>query len=653
MRHYIKILIALVFVSSMQVQGQDKGIKKGNDEFQDFAYVDAREAYLKVAEDGYQDEDLLKRLADSYYYTAEYKKAAKWYGALYDTGNKDADYLYRYALSLKSDQSYVASDEIMEEFLNIQGEEYRAKLFLNERNYLEEIELQSGRFALVEVGFNSELSDFAPAFHQGNLVFASNGRTRHATKRVHDWNDQPFLNLHKVGTEEGVTSKGVKEFSKELNTKYHESTATFTKDGNTVYFTRNNYTAKDYKEDEAGTNRLKLYRGKRDSTSTDWKVEELPFNSDEYSTAHPALSIDEKTLYFASDRPGGKGLSDLYKTSIEGEGFGAIVSLGDNINTEGRETFPFISKKDRLYFASDGHVGLGGLDVFVTDITGTDTFGDVFNVGRPINGPMDDFTFIIKQDGIGYFASNRDGGVGDDDIYSFRNIKPLITKLNQECEQNMLGTVLDEKTDLPIADAIVTLLDADGNKVDSTVSAYDGSFRFDTIACSTQYSVRSEKPDFSTAEKPFATGKTSGTTERTLFMKKGKDLGATPAPRGSDLVKILGLNMIYFDLDKSFIRTDAAIELRKVIAVMNLYPEMRIDVRSHTDSRSPDDYNMSLSDRRAKSTIEYLTTVGGIDRSRLEGRGYGETQHVNRCSNNVKCSETEHQLNRRSEFIIL
>ncbi|MFC7443678.1 MULTISPECIES: OmpA family protein [Mesoflavibacter] len=652
MKNNIYLIFAFISLSVIALNAQEKVVEKANKEYNEYAFVDAREAYKEVAKDGYVTPDLLQRLGDSYYYTADYVNAAKWYAQLYELQdeNTNPEYLYRYALSLKSTEDYTASDVIMEEFLDSKGQDYRAKLFLNERNYLAEIEEQSGRFDLSNIGFNSKLSDFAPAFYKGELIFASNRTNGRVPKRIHDWNEQPFLDIYKVSNAEEDKGKGPQKLDKSINTKFHESTAAFTKDGMTMYFTRNNYTNKDYKEDSEGTNRLKLYRAKKTEENT-WEVEELPFNSDEYSVAHPALSNDGKTLYFASDMPGGKGMSDLYKVAIEGDGFGTPVSLGDGINTEGRETFPFISPNNKIYFASDGHVGLGGLDVFVADMLDDSNFGDVYNVGRPINSEFDDFTFIVNKLGKGYFASNREGGVGDDDIYAFKSIKPLTTKSG--CSQDFAGIVKDDRSEDPIADAKVYLLNAEGQVIDEAVSEFDGSFSFKDLTCSTQYSVRSQKKDYSTAEKAFATGKKNGTVERTLFMKQGNDLGPTAAPIGSDLVKVLGLNIIYFDLDKDYIRPDAQIELRKVIAVMKLYPTMKIDVRSHTDSRANDNYNMDLSNRRAQSTIDYIVNVGGISKDRITGRGYGETQLVNRCSNGVNCSETEHQLNRRSEFIIV
>lgn len=645
MKNLYKFIFLIALMLPFYANAQEKNINKGNDKFENYAFIDAQQVYLDLANEGVRDQNLLMRLADSYYYTANYKDAAKWYGVLYETyPNIDADYVYRYALSLKSNQLYDASNKVMDRFIEMKGEDYRSKLYVNERNYLQEIEAQSGRFELVNIGFNSELSDFAPTFYQGDLVIASNRAKRASSKRLHDWNEQPFLDLYLMS---GNDLEKSNKLDKNINTKYHESTAIFTKDGNTIYFTRNNYYKNDFKTDDAGLNRLKLLRGKRNGES--WDIEELPFNSDQYSVAHPALSNDEKTLYFASDMPGGKGMSDLYKVSIEGDGFGTPVNLGDKINTENRETFPFVSSDKLLYFASDGHPGLGGLDVFVAEINDKD-FGDVYNIGKPVNSPVDDFTFIINDiTGVGYFASNREGGMGDDDIYSFKATQKLITS----CKQKMEGFVLDKNTKQPIPGADVVLLNDAGTIIATTVAGEDGSFSF-PVECTSQYAVRGLKDGYETAEKPFVTSNKNGdVVKKDLYLNPGADLGLVDAPIGSDLFELLGLNPIYFDLDKDFIRADAQIELRKVIAVMKRYPTLKVDVRSHTDSRANDQYNMDLSNRRANSTINWIVSNGGIDAGRLTGKGYGETQLVNECANGVNCSEGKHQLNRRSEFIIV
>ncbi|EDM43539.1 outer membrane protein, peptidoglycan-associated lipoprotein [unidentified eubacterium SCB49] len=646
MKHKLQSGCLLVFLMLVTiVTAQENKLEKANKDFDNFAYVDAREAYLKVAESGFLSEDLLMRLGDSYYFTADYVNAAKWYGSLNSfTDTPEPEYLYRYAQSLKSSGQYEASNKIMERFNQTNDGDVRASLYVNERNYLEEIEAQSGRFELKPVNFNSNLSDFAPAFYGGNIVFASNRlKGKNSSPRIHDWNDQPFLDIYQaISDAEG--DEGIKSFSSKINTKYHESTAVYSRNGQTMYFTRNNYTDNKYREDAEGTNKLKLYKGVM-TVEGKWEVSEVTFNSDDYSIAHPALSKDEKTLYFASDMPNGNGMSDLYKVSIEGDTFGEPVALGGNINTEFRETFPFVSEDNKLYFASDGHPGLGGLDVFVTDLNTEN--GDVFNLGKPINSSKDDFTFIVNETtGTGYFASNREGGMGDDDIYSFQKVEGV--DVITACEQSVNGVVIDKHTRQPIPNAKVVLMDPANQVIDQLIAGEDGSFSF-PLECSTAYCVRGSKYNYGFDEECFTT-----TTELELELNLSLELESLDAPKiGDDLNDILDLNMIYFDLDKDFIRADAQIELQKVIKYMKKYPNLKIDVRSHTDSRNSHAYNEDLSSRRNKNTIAYIVNHGGISAARLTGRGYGETQLTNHCSDGVQCSEALHQLNRRSEFIIV
>ena len=650
MKYIIKTFLAFIFLVTATSVAQEGKIKKGNKEYNEYAFVDAQQAYLKVVENGFRSADILQKLGDSYYFTADYGNAVKWYKALYTdyASEISPDYLFRYAQSLKSAKSYELSDKIMDEFYQKNGNDNRAEFYDKERDYLKDIQATE-RFEIEIAKFNSSLSDFAPAYYLDNLVFASNGQKNKKGARTHDWNEQPFLDLYTVNLSATKKDKKIEPLSGKINTKFHESTAVFTKDGKTVYFTRNNYTKGNYKKDTNGTNRLKLYRGILNDKGN-WEIEELPFNNNEYSVAHPALSVDERTLYFASDMPGGKGFSDLYKVKITTDGFSAPVSLGDAINTKERETFPFVSADNKLFFASDGHVGLGGLDVFVTEIDGDNSFGEVYNLGSPINSSVDDFTFIIDAaTEFGYFASNRKGGKGDDDLYRLKRIAPLVTK----CVQSLEGFVLNEKSKEPIANAKVQLLDNNNEILAESMSLNDGAFNFE-LECAKIYSVRSTKEEYSTKEKSFATSKDyNKINELSLLLEKGKDLTVSPIAVGSDLAEVLNLNPIYFDLDRYNIRKDAALELQKVIAVLREYPTMKIDVRSHTDSRGNDDYNKTLSERRAQATMEYIINIGGIKRSRITGRGFGETSLVNQCSNGVKCADYVHEENRRSEFIVV
>ncbi|WP_299224117.1 OmpA family protein [uncultured Aquimarina sp.] len=632
---------------------QEKRLEKADENFDRYAFVDAREIYLDVAKGGYASADLYKKLGDSYYFNAELEESAKWYEELvgnYET-EIDPEYLFRYSQSLKSVKRYKEADQVMEKFNTLTGNDQRAEYFVSTRDYLRFIEMQSGRYTLRRLYINSRFSDYAPSFNnQGQMIFASSrGGGNSMIKTLHEWNEMPFLDLYTsdiIGKRNALTEP--KKLKGKINTKFHESSSTFSKDGQTVYFTRNNFTKKKLGSDTNGTILLKLYRATLDGEK--WtNIEELPFNSEEYSVAHPALSADGTKLYFASDMPDSRGLSDLYVVDVNDDGtFGYPKNLGDRINTEGRETFPYVSDSGRLYFASDGHVGLGGLDIFVAvpDFMG---FSQPFNVGKPVNSSEDDFSFVLNEDTkIGFFASNRSGGKGNDDIYSFKQTDDLITT----CGQYVEGTVTDAYTREMLPGTEVVLLDSNNQELGRTTTDTKGKYKF-PVSCETTYIVRGSKENYSPTEAPLQTNTALEYTHQLPLQLGTGGLQSGEVKPGDDLAKVLNLQIIYFDLDKSFIRSDAEIELQKIIATLKQNPGLKIDIRSHTDSRAPDDYNMYLSERRAQSTIKYIVEKGGIDRSRLSGRGYGETALVNNCTNDANCSEEEYQLNRRSEFIII
>ncbi len=653
-RKYV-INISLSMMICCAVVAQEKRLAKADESFEKYAFVDARKIYLDVAKSGYGSADLYKKLGDSYYFNAELEKSVQWYEKLVEAypDQYDTEYLFRYSQSLKSVKRYKEADKVMEDFNRLSGTDQRAYYFVSTRDYLKFIEMQSGKYKLKKLYINSKYSDYAPSFNkQGQLIFASSrGGGNGIVKTVHEWNEMPFLDLFSsdiIGDKQALSDP--RKLKGKINTRFHESSSTFSNDGKTVYFTRNNYTNKKIKSDTKGTILLKLYR----ATLKDEKwvnIEELPFNSDEYSVAHPALSADGKKLYFASDMPDSRGSSDLYVVDVYEDGtFGTPKNLGDRINTEGRETFPYISNSGRLYFASDGHVGLGGLDIFVS-VPEQLSFSTPYNVGKPVNSPEDDFSFLLNEDTkIGFFASNRLGGKGSDDIYSFKQLEDLITT----CTQYVAGVLTDANTReaLPYADVI--LLDENNQELERTQTDGKGQYKF-TLACEKQYIVRGTKDTYNTTEAPLTSNTALEYTHQLpLQLSKGGIAAQVQEVRpGDDLAKILNLQIIYFDLDKSFIRPDAEVELQKIIATLKQNPSLKIDVRSHTDSRANNNYNMYLSERRAKSTIKYIVEKGGIDRSRVIGRGYGETSLINECADGVNCSEEKHQLNRRSEFIVL
>ena len=587
---------------------------------------------------------MLEKLGNAYYFKADLENAAKWYGELFGmTQDVDPEYYYRYAQSLKAIKDYKKADEMMAKFSEKNGNDLRAKLAASQKDYLAVIKKNSGRYTIENAGINSSKSDYGSAFYNNKVVFTSARDTGGVGKRKQGWTGESFTNLYAadMGAEGALSAP--QRFGNKLNSKFNEATPVFTKDGKTVYFTRNNYLTKKGKDKE-GTTLLKIYKATLEGDT--WSnITELPFNSDDYNVAHPALSPDEKTLYFASNMPGTHGQSDLFKVAINSDGsFGKPENLGTVINTEGRETFPFITKENELYFASDGHPGLGGLDVFVSKAEKDGSYKDVFNVGEPLNSSYDDFSFLINNTThIGYFTSNRTNGEGNDDIYKFKETK----KLEYTCEQLLTGVVTDQQTGAPIANARVTLADQDHKTLKQMQTDADGKFDFGIVGCELKYYITTERPEYNTVETPTITAKESGKTYVPIELEKTEQ----PVKPGDDLAKAFKIKIIYFDLDKSNIRPDAAVDLAKILDVLEQHPTMEIDIRSHTDSRQTFKYNEALSDRRAKSTMAWLISKG-IDKSRLTAKGYGETQLVNNCADGVNCTEEQHQANRRSEFII-
>ncbi|WP_333878494.1 OmpA family protein [Flavobacterium sp.] len=644
MKNKIIYLVLLTF-AAVSGYSQVKKESKGNKEYEKYAYIDAIKTYERIYERGYKTPEMLLKIGNSYYFNAELEKAHKWYDELYATSQEqEPEFFYRYAQTLRAVKDYPKADAMMAKFNEKSGNDSRAKIFSKKRDYLAEIKKNSGRYKIENAGINSKYSDYGPAYLGEKVIFTSARDTGNFSKRIHTWTGQYFTNLYSSNMSEDGSLSAVDKFGKKINTKYHEDTPAFTKDGKTVYFTRNNYL--DGRGFDANkVTLLKIYRANLDSEGKWINITPLPFNSDSYQAAHPALSPDEKTLYFASDMPGTRGQSDLFRVKINEDGsFGTPENLGDAINTEGRETYPFISADDELYFASDGQPGLGGLDIFITRIPkdGSLKFKEVLNVGEEANSSKDDFGLIINtKTKRGFLSSNRDGGQGSDDIYKFLETRPIF------CDQILFGVVTDEDTKAVLPNTKLVLFDEKFNKLQETVSDAEGKYEFKEVECGKKYYVNASLEDYETKESSVIIGTESGKTELNIELKTK----VCRAKVGDDIADCFKINIIYFDLDKWNIRPDAAVDLAKLLDVLNQNPSMKINIRSHTDSRASHAYNAKLSDRRAKSTRNWLIK-NGIAADRLTAEGLGETELVNKCSDGVKCTEQEHQLNRRSEFII-
>ncbi len=657
------IIITLLFVTASAVA--QKSTKKADKLFNRMWYKEAALLYEAAIEDDFSNKELLQRAGDSYFFNTDMKNANRWYEILISNHEKDVDpeYIFRYAHTLEGIGNHQAAKRWMKKFAKAsKTNDARAQGFAQTELTVQEILNLEPGFELKNLSINTKYSDFGPGYYKDDLVYSSANDSMVMHTRIYEWNQQPFLNMYLGDINPASTDVTIiEEFSDKLNTRYHEATIAFTNDERTIYFTRNNYNG-DLERDGDGTNHLKLYRAvlRIDENDKDkrerWtNVTELPFNSVNYSVGHPTLSADNKKLYFTSDMPGSIGATDIFVVDITERNDSITYSqprnLGPTINTAGREMFPHITDQ-ALYLASDGHLGLGGLDVFQSSIV-NDEFKDPINLGAPLNSKMDDFGFIIKEEeNIGFVCSNRENGKGDDDIYSFVRYKDVIaSRVEQEpCLQAVKGHVANATTGERIATVQVRLMDSANKELETTITDINGAYQFKTqLDCETPYQVIASKTGYESREKPFVSLDISGVMEVPLGLETLNKL----IVEENGMLKIK-IGIIYFDLDKSYIRaSDAAIELNKVVLLMTEYPDMVIKIESHTDSRAPDAYNLSLSDRRAKSTRDYIISCG-IDARRIESAiGYGETQLINRCKDGVPCSEAEHQFNRRSEFIII
>lgn len=645
---YKSVLLFFLF-SSVIGFGQNRKERKADREYENYAYVDAIKVYKNMAEKGFINTSILSKLGDSYYFNGKFSEAYKWYDELFqgsyldkDLASLDAEYYYRYAQTLKSMNQPGRADAILQEFVTLKSSDSRAQLFITNDELVTNT-LAASRFSKINLSINSEYSDYGATLANNRLIFTSARLSEEMKNKIHNWTNQNYTKLYAstIG-DDGSFSEPVLYAKEIASGELNMGTAVFTKDGQTMYFTSNHGSTRGNKRaqyNEEETSLLKIYRARKQQDDSWGAVEELPFNLDQYNTAHPALTPDEQWLYFVSDRQGTIGQSDLFRVSIYESGrFGVVENLGNQINTAGRETFPFISSDYTLYFSSDGYPGFGGLDLFKAKINRDGKIGVPINLGPDINTGFDDFgIYIDAATKKGFFSSNTEGGQGGDDIYLF---------VETPCYQIVDGVILDEETQSGLGGVEIVYYDATQKPIGQVLTDEQGYYKIDQLDCGNQYRIR-------VVHEGYFTREFTVDTTRELHQRHNLALepDGTKIKKGDDLFKKLKLNPIYFDFDKSNIRPDAQIELMKIVEVLLQYPDIKLNVHTHTDSRGNDAYNLRLSERRAQSTIQWMINRG-IDAHRLEGKGFGETQLINNCSNGVRCSEAEHQANRRSEFII-
>ena len=629
------ILIYILALISFGTYAQNGKQKRADNLFNKFSFYNAIEVYKELLQKNYNDDYATRQLADSYAYLRNPDSAVVYYRKVVEQPNVPKEYFYKYAEALRGIKDYEASRVWMKKFKDAGGA-IGDKELSTDADFITSIFNAKQHYFLSEVIFNSKLSDFGAYERDGNVYFVSSVDEGVSTKHLYGWNNQPFLDVY-------VTPKGSDSISYhnskvkgDVNSRYHDGPLTISKDGKTMYFSRNNYSEQELKKDKKGISNLKIYKATLVDGS--WtNIEELSINSDSYSVGHPALNTDNTKLYFASDMPGGLGGTDIYYVDINADGsLGTPKNLGNTVNTSKNEVFPFVNNENVLFFSSDGHQGLGLLDIYSTVTDKDNKITSIINLGVPVNSSKDDFSFFMNEDGTtGYIASNRDGGVGDDDIYAFYRILDLKVE----------GTVTDANTEAPITSAKVSLLDASGNEITSVETDEEGFYTIN-IDRDADYYLKFTKEGYIDVTLPLSS---KGIKDNVSVITK--DTSLTPIVKE---LPIKELNTIYFDFDKSDIRKDSSIELDRIVNMMlNTYPTMNIKIESHTDSRGPEAYNDILSQKRAKATYDYLVSKG-VDASRIvDYKGYGEQQLVNDCDGTKPCTEAQHQLNRRTQFIVI
>ena len=617
-----KIYLTLSFViASGLLSAQNKDTKAADKLFDRYEYVDAANEYLKLTEKGKADSYVYKQLADSYYNVFNTKEAVKWFAKAIEE-KQDAETYYKYAQMLKAEGNYTEADKQMKQFAALAPNDQRAKAFNSNPQYLSTLKNQSKLYDVVKSDISSDNTDFGAVLTNDNNIYFTS--SRNTSKRNSNWNEEPYLDLYKATYNENKTISEATAVDN-LNTRWHDGPASVSSDGSAIYYGSESFNEQEFTKDKEKKSKFgKIYLYKATNTGGSWSNSKpLPFNNPAYDVRNPSIRKDGKTLYFSSNVPGGFGGDDIWKVSVNGDEYGTPENLGAKVNTEANESFPFITDDNVLFFSSNGKQGFGGLDVFKMDLSkGT----DAVNVGAPVNTEKDDFAFTYNTaKKIGFFSSNRGG---NDDIYIADPV----------CGVQAIALVKDAKTGYVIESANVVLVDQKEKVVANQTTMANGKSSFG-VNCNMPYNFQVSKQGYESAVGSVA--KTDGGEVVVEILMQP----ILPIITEKEVI----LQPIFFEFNKSNITQQGAAELDKLVQVMVEHPTMVIFAKSHTDSRGSDKYNLNLSDRRAKATVQYLVSKG-VAKDRISGQGFGESEPKVVCEN---CTEDEHAQNRRSEFLIV
>ncbi|MEN1785547.1 MAG: OmpA family protein [Bacteroidota bacterium] len=706
------LFVCTLFVAHLSAQDE---VKRANDLFHRTYYMDAIPLYEEALLH-HRSQPLVHNLADCYYHTFAMEKAAKWYQYLIDTYQASDPLLYfRLSEALKAMGNLEEAYKTLRDHYIATGSNEKLSELTDIVTYLDNVAAIGKRFAIDPLALNTSNSEFGAQQIGNELWYTATKKAENA--KTYRWNNQQYLDLYTHPMDSLHMDDSVsRSLSTAINTRLHEGAFALSPDGKTLYFTRNNLKKGKRQTDEHKISNLKIYTAKLEGNQ--WtNVTALPFNSDSFSNEHPALNPEGTQLYFASDRPGGFGGFDLYSVSIgPNDTYGPPTNLGPNINTDKKEQFPFIGADHTLYFSSNGHPGFGSLDVFKSTPQGG-VFQKPDNLGLPLNGGFDDFSFVIDKAGVnGYFASNRPTGKGSDDLYQFKITKPLLI---EDCQQYIAGTITDRTTTTPLEAALITLLDGEGNQIDSLKTSSSGSFKF-PVACGQKYTVKAQKEGYEDNEKILFTDKVRQATKdasMTLYAdeerQKAEQLALEAKQEAekrrveeekriaaAEVAKKKKEAQIAADLlakrqqeaeeqakrekakkIEAIIAADDRIEKKEDRTLLKT-PEIHFDygmwyLRRETRERlgqvvvtlkenpsivieigsHTDIRGSSTSNRelsqRRADAAKEFIVKQGIAAERVIAKGYGESEPIVTCPKTVTCTEEDHEWNRRCEFEVV
>ncbi len=624
--------------------------RKGNTCYDNISYSSAIKHYEKSFRKN-NDSEVALRLANSYYKINILDSAESLYAQAENAGNRSPELFLEYGEVLMQNGKHSEAAKKLQTYIGMNPTDARAKMHLASCFSISERYRDTTLFILKPIKEDKFENTFSIIPYKDGAVFVAD-KTATAGRKRSSYTGNSYLDLYYIQKDAEGEWKEPELLAGDINGRFHEGPATFSKDGRTVYFTRSNYFKREMIVNEEHENNLKIFKASLQNGK--WEnLEEFPYNSDDYSVGHPTLSEDGKTLYFVSDMPGGNGGPDLYKstlekikwlepeeieietsstnfsrakTKVQTEVWTKPENLGSTVNTSGREMFPFLHTDGNLYFSSDAHNSLGGLDVFVTKNDGM-RWSTPENLNYPLNSKNDDFGFSLnKENTSGYVSSSRNE---KDKIYAFDKLPPTF---------NLYGIARKKGTEIALEGVTVEITNPRTGYITNMVTDRNGQFKLRLNPESNYNLVCAKIGCFSKRDHI-----------STLGLKYSEDFYADFEVEEIVIDKPIVLDNIYYDFDKWEIRPDAALELDKLVQLLQDNPTIEIEMGSHTDARGVDLYNLTLSNKRAKSAVKYLIEKG-IDASRLTYQGYGEKVLVNACQNDVFCSEEKHQQNRRTEF---